>query len=182
MYRFCPLILTGLLACAVSFGSPRALTAQFDGLMGHVPETANALVLVNAQKLFSSAVAQRENWQADRAKRFAGGLTSIPPKADLLVIAADMNAEQLHANWEVAVGKMQADVSVSSLASRYGAIPDQVDSVPCVRLPDGSFVVDFPDGVFGAMRPGNRQSVVGLDYAQEPGCFTLLTGRRPLRR
>ena len=43
--------------------------------------------------------------------------------------------------------------------SRYNAIPDEVDSVPVVRLPDGSFVVDFPDGEFGAMRPGNRQSV-----------------------
>ena len=170
-------------ACTVSTWLPgnRGL-AQFEGLLEHVPETANAMVLVDAKALFASPIAKREDWQADRAKRFEGGLTSIPPKADVLVIASEMDVEQLHANWEVAVGKMQADVSVSSLASRYGAIPDQVDSVPVVRLPDGSFVVEFPDGVFGAMTTGESAKRGGVDYAQEPQCFTLSARGRPLRR
>ncbi len=65
----------------------------------------------------------------------------------------------MHADWEVAIGKMEADVSVSSLASRFGGVADNLSSVPVVRLPDNSFVVEFPGGVFGAMGPGNRQSV-----------------------
>ena len=75
------------------------------------------------------------------------------------MIASDLNVEQMQANWEVAVGLMEADVSVSSLASRVGGVADKIDSVPVVRLPDNSFVVEFSDGVFGAMTPANRQSV-----------------------
>ncbi len=159
MCQFRPLIVLGVLAAALNFSSPRDISAQFDELIGHVPETANALVLVNAQKLFASPVAQQQNWQADRAKRFEGGLTGLPPKADLLVLAYDIDVEQMHANWEIAVAKMQADVSVASLAQQYKAIEDQIDSVPAVRLPDDSFVVEFGDSELGVMRPGNRQSV-----------------------
>ncbi len=79
-------------ACTVSTWLPgnRGL-AQFEGLLEHIPETANAMVLVDAKALFASPIAKREDWQANRTKQFAAGLTSIPPKANSLVIASDLD-------------------------------------------------------------------------------------------
>jgi hypothetical protein len=133
--------------------------AQYEDLVKYVPETANTLVLVDAKALFASPIAQRENWGADRAKRFTAGLTGIPPHAERIVIACEMDIEQMHPTWEVAIAKMDSDVSVSSLASQFGGVEDTLNSVPAVRMPDNSFVLDFPGGLLGAMGPGNRQSV-----------------------
>jgi hypothetical protein len=36
--------------------------AQFEDLIRHVPETANAVVLVDADAMFSSQIAKAENW------------------------------------------------------------------------------------------------------------------------
>ena len=132
---------------------------QFEDLIKHVPETANAMVLVNAKAVFASEIAVREGWQANREKNFAAGLTGIPPKAETLIIASDLDIEQRHANWEVAIAKLQAEVSASSLASQAGGVVDKIESVPVVRLPDNSFIMDFPGDLFGMMTPGNRQSV-----------------------
>jgi len=61
--------------------------------------------------------------------------------------------------WEVAVVEMESQTLMSGLARRLGGAPDTVSSLPAVRLPDDSFVVQFSNGLFGAMSPGNRQQV-----------------------
>ena len=75
------------------------------------------------------------------------------------MIASDLDIEQIHTNWEVAIAKMDTDVSVPSIAKLMNGVIDKLGSVPAVRLPDNNYVVDFSNGVFGVMSPANRQSV-----------------------
>jgi hypothetical protein len=146
---------TATLALICCLGS--VAQAQFEDLIGHIPETANAVVLVDADTMFSSPIAKSENWSAHREDHFASGMTSIPPRAKSLLIAAELDPHSMRAKWEVAVGKMDAPKTMSEFANQFGGSVDQVGAVPAVRLPDGSFLLQFPDGVFGAMAPGNRQ-------------------------
>lgn len=132
--------------------------AQVDDLIRHVPETANAVVLVDADAMFSSQIAKAENWQAHRADNFAAGISSIPPLAKRLVIAADLDPHTMRAKWEVAVAKADTSrKSMSDYAKQVGGSLDQLGPVQAVRLPDDSFLLQFPDGSFGAMAPGDRQ-------------------------
>ncbi len=139
--------------------------AQVKDLIRHIPETANAVVLVDAKAIFSSPIAKAGNWQADREANFAAGMTSIPPLADSMVIAADLDTDLMRAKWEVAVAKMGAknisDVNrkIGDYAKLLGGSVDQVGSVPAVRLVDDTFLLEFADGVLGAMAPGSRQAV-----------------------
>jgi hypothetical protein len=132
---------------------------QFDELIGRVPDSANAVAILNAEKIFKSAVALREGWEEDRESRFMAGMTSIPPKATHVVIASQLDIEFMQPIWEVAL--IQADVvpGPTRVASTFGGSVDKVANLPAVRLPDDSFMVRFSDQVIGGMAPGNRQQV-----------------------
>jgi hypothetical protein len=132
---------------------------EFADMMKRVPASANALVMVDAKAIFDSPIAKAENWEANREKRFAAGLTSIPPKAGKLLLAANINVEVMQPTWEVAIAEMEAKALMSSLASRFQGALETVGNVPSIRLPDNSFVVQFSDGTLGTISPGNRQEV-----------------------
>lgn len=82
---------------------------------------------------------------------------SIPPLASSLVIAANLDIDVMRATWEVAVARMDASKSIEQYAQQFGGSVDQVGAVPAVRLPDDSFLLQFPDGILGALAPANRQ-------------------------
>lgn len=133
--------------------------AQLAKLIERLPETANAVVVVDAQAIFNSQIAKNENWQESRAERYASGMTAIPPKATGLAIATHLDIDLMRSEWEVAVVEMDAPRLITSLANQLGGAIDEVDGLPAVRLPDDSYLVEFTDGSLGAMSPGNRQKV-----------------------
>ncbi len=145
------LALTGLL------GTPAR--AQFKELAQHVPETANTLVMVDAQGIFASAIAKREDWQNDRLKRFTTGLTGVPPHATKMVLAASLDVEVMRPTWEVAIIEMDADISIARIATKVGGTLDKLNSLPAIRLSDDSYVVQLAGKALGMMAPGNRQQV-----------------------
>ena len=52
--------------------------AQFYGLTGRIPSDANAIILLDADKIMASPLARRENWSQQRANRVDAGLTILP--------------------------------------------------------------------------------------------------------
>jgi hypothetical protein len=156
MTRIARVVSTAAMALICLLGT--AAQAQFEDLIRHVPETATAVVLVDADAMFSSQIAKAENWQANRVEHFAAGMTSIPPLAKSLVIAAELDPHAMRAKWEVAVAQVDTSTkSMSDYAKQVGGSLDQLGPVQAVRLPDDSFLLQFPDGMLGAMAPGDRQ-------------------------
>lgn len=135
------------------------VSGQYKDMLERVPETANSLVLVNAKAIFNSPIAKQNKWGDKREARFSSGLTSIPPNAGRLVIAANLDVETMRPSWEVAVVQQDVPVPLSTLAARYGSTMDTVGSLPAVRFRDNCYVLQFADGLVGAMAPGNRQQV-----------------------
>jgi hypothetical protein len=132
---------------------------EFADMIKRVPESANALVMVNATSIFDSPIAKQEGWAANRETRFATGLTSLPPRASKLLLAANIDIDSMHPTWEVAVAEMETRTLMSTLAQRFKGSAGTVGNVPSVRLPDDSFVLQFSDGTLGTISPGNRQQV-----------------------
>lgn len=133
--------------------------AQFDELFGHLPDSTNALVLFNIQKLLDSPMARQEGWREDAGKRFTAGLISIPPGASQLVIAAQMDFRTMRPIWELALLRMDSTPPLSELARRYGGTIDTVAGAAALRLPDDSYLVRFSDRCLGGFTPANRQMV-----------------------
>jgi hypothetical protein len=150
-------------ACLVAFvactASSEPLFAQFDDLVRRVPDSANVVVLINAEKLFESSVSKTGNWQDDREERFDAGLTSIPPHAKQLVMAAQLDLEFMKPVWEVAMTRTDSIPAPATIARKFGGVTDSIGTLPAVRLPDDCFLVRFSDQVMGGMAPANRQQV-----------------------
>lgn len=126
---------------------------EFADMVKRVPGSANALIMVDAKALFNSPIARSEGWEGSREKQFAAGLTSLPPHAGKLMLAANIDVELMHPTWEVAIAEMEAKTVINSLASRVAGVVDSIANSPAVRLPDDSFVVQFSDGTLGTMSP-----------------------------
>jgi len=133
--------------------------AQYEPLLKHIPDSANSIVLVNADSIFASPIAQSGGWAASREERFSAGMTSLPPKADLLVIAAEYDLGSMARLWEAAVVKSDSPPLLATVAREMGGVLDRVNETPSVRLADGSFIVEFSEGIRGALAPANRQQV-----------------------
>lgn len=149
------------LAC---FTSP--VQAQFQELVRRVPSSANALVLINADKIFSSQIAKGEKWEADRAKRFTSGMTSLPSAAKLMVLASQLDLEFMQPIWEAAVIQMAAVPSLDTAAKQLGGTVDEVAKFPAIRLSDDSYVMQLSETVVGALTPANRQ--LAARWVREP--------------
>lgn len=159
--------LSVLVAALVSIAIPGIATAQIEQLAQRVPSSANALVLINVDKIMSSPIAQAGNWKADRAKRFEAGLTNIPPNADQLVLAAQLNLSMMRPIWEAALIQANAAQPLELMAKDLGGNIDEVAGLPAICLSDDSYVVKLSDTVVGAIAPANRQLVAR--WVREPG-------------
>ena len=153
------LFVAGILAICLVGNSSFTKGEEVADMIQHVPESANALVMVNATAIFDSPIAKAGGWEAERENRFAAGLTSIPPKAGKVLLAANIDVELMQPTWEVAIVEMEAKTLISSLARRIEGSLETMNNLPSVRLPDNSFILQFSDGTLGAISPGNRQQV-----------------------
>lgn len=157
MRRVSLAFVAGLLAILVSSSGSSSSGAEFSALIRRVPEAANALVLVDADRVFASPVAQTEKWEDSREERFAAGLTSIPPRANQMIIAAQFDYEFMHPIWQFALVESEKPALLATVAREFGGVLDKVVGMPAVRLPDDSFIVELSEHLRGAMSPANRQ-------------------------
>lgn len=152
-------IAAAMLATALVGNCSFTNAEEFSDMIKRVPESANALVMVNATSIFDSPIAKQEGWAANREKRFGAGLTSLPPRASKLLLAANIDIDSMRPTWEVAIAEMETQTLMSTLAQRFKGSAGTVGNVPSIRLPDDSFVLQFSDGTLGTISPGNRQQV-----------------------
>ena len=88
-----PRIFVTVLALGLLSGSASPLWAQAGGLATRVPNDANAVVILNVEKIMASPIAQRENWREQREKSAAAGLTILPASATNFLMAARLDLE-----------------------------------------------------------------------------------------
>ena len=84
--------LLALVSLATGF-IPLPAQGQFEELLAKIPSAANAVVLVDAQRLFASPIGVREGWKDKYEQSFAAGLMTMPPDTLRLVLAAQLDYE-----------------------------------------------------------------------------------------
>ncbi len=138
---------------------PTNAEAQFGGLLPRVPPRANAIVVLNVEKILQSPLSQRDNWAADRQQAHASGLTMLPLDANQFVMAAQFDYEFMQPTWEVALLNLQDDVSTVEIAAARNGQVDRIADRNAVILPTDACLVQLAKTTVGVMRPANRQNV-----------------------
>ena len=118
-----PFSLCGALLLSILFGIPFESLAQYDDLIRRVPNNANAVALVNAERIFASALAKREGWETDRDKRYMAGHSSVPPHATHMVLASQLDLEFMQPIWEMGLVRAKSAPAPATVASTP-SVPD----------------------------------------------------------
>jgi hypothetical protein len=150
----CCLLLAGLLLMA------RPANAQFDELARYVPSSANALVVVNVEKLMATPAAKTGRWAERRDTAFASGISFLPPDSKRAVLAKQFDLQMGVPLWEAAVLQIDHEPSMEKVVELTGGSLDKVANLPAVGLPEDAFVVKLGVRTAAFMAPANRQSVV----------------------
>src|SRR5262245_9729572 len=90
--------------------------AQFDDLLAKIPMSANAVVLLDAERLFASPIGVREGWKNKYEQSFAAGLVTMSPDTQRLVLAAQLDYEFMKPQWEAAIADFDRPRSAVAIA------------------------------------------------------------------
>jgi len=137
----------GPLAVLLTISSGPALAGPFDELMKAVPPTANTLVLVDVAGLTGSPVGQKAGWAVKVDERYRDGSGVLPPGAERVLIAGQVNLQAGHRVWKAAVVDAPSPPPLADVAARERGEPDEVA---------GLAVVHSPRGVYFASPAANR--------------------------
>lgn len=148
-----------ILLIAFALTSTRNVNAQFQEAARWVPESANTLVMVRAEKILNSQIAQAQNWKTQRSKAFQSGAAFLPPSTKRLLIAAEMDFEYWDPAWQVAIfEKSGPAISITNVANYVGGNIETLGDKQAIILPNDSYLVKIDDSTLGSMTPANRQA------------------------
>lgn len=154
------MIRIALLLTSFVFSVPLALAqTPFSGMRYRVPTDANTLVMINADKMFNSPVADRERWDSRRKAAYDAGLSALPPDAREVLLAGRNDHEFGKSIWEMALVRLEGKRSVSTVAQRFGGSMDNLEGRTAAKLPNDHYVVQLSDDLLGTYTPANRQDV-----------------------
>ncbi len=139
--------------------SPLAAGAQFDELLAKVPASANAVVLLDAQRLLASPIAAREGWRDKYEQAFAAGLVTIAPDTQRLILATQLDYEFLKPQWELAIAEFGRPRSAAEVARAAKGVLESIGQTPAVALRENAYALELGPRRFAAMAPANRQAV-----------------------
>jgi hypothetical protein len=147
-----------LLVAPVMAAQPSPSAAQFRELVERLPAGANAIVVINAEKMFASPLAVKEGWQQNYEKTHAAAPMLLPPKALQFVMASKLDLEFMTPKWEVAVMRLSTNPMVDQVAKRIKGTIDRLGGAEAVEGPQGGFIVKFAPSIFGMITRGDRQA------------------------
>lgn len=126
--------------------------AQMQQLVTRVPPTANAIAILNEDRVRSSPFATGGNLGAD--------IMALPADIQLYLLASEMDFEFMQPVWEIGVAYVPGSLSMKEVAERSGGRLDRLAGSDAVERPNDSYVVSFGPRVVGAISPANRQNVI----------------------
>jgi len=134
--------------------------AQFEDLLNRIPASANSIVVIDVSRMHSSALARKEGWQKKHEAAYVERPLFLPPEADKIVIAAQLNfANDLGQNWELAVMDLKEPIPMRSIARAEGGYVDSINGLHSAWTPSDAYFVRLDTSVMGVMHPANRQAV-----------------------
>lgn len=172
--RRLPVLVSVAVACCTA-----ARGAELSQILRYVPTDANALLIVNAKKVFESEVGRDQAWKQAYEKNYAVTPVLMPPDAQLFVLGARINYEAFAPQWEVAVADLANPPTVQAIVEKSRGTPDEIAGLQAVETLRDLYIVSLGGSMFSARRPANRQAVAqwlrDAQSRQAPMLSTYLT-------
>jgi len=122
-----------------------------------LPGETNSLLVINAAKIRASQLAQSAEAQQALAQLRADMPLVIPPGADLIAIASQMDVAHLKSLEQMAVLVGRQSWDLEAIAQAVGGNVDSIGGLNCV-LVGNEVIVAVDANVLGVLSPADRQS------------------------
>jgi hypothetical protein len=142
-----------LLACAA-----RLTAGPYDDLLKIVPPDTNTLVLVNVKGAYASPLGRGEKWFENYFQRYRAGVGFVPPEAEAVVVASNVNLSSLTRDHEVGLVKLKNSVNIRDLAARSGGTTDRIADQVVALTPEDVYFIGLPKYTLAGVYPANRQA------------------------
>lgn len=154
-YGWHRILAAGLLCVAAS----RGLAADNDTqvLLRDLPDTTNAIIVVNLQGLKLSPVGVRENWGKTYDTCYAAGTCSFPPQTRKLVQGALVDLGSLSGQWAIGLARMERPTSMATVTRTEASTPDQLQGYPITLSSRHAYFAEIEPDLIGILWPANRQ-------------------------
>jgi hypothetical protein len=138
--------------------SERGMSAgEFTELSQRLPSDANALIVVNAESLYESALGQKLNWRQKFEEFSETTSLLMPPTAQRCIFATRLDIDTLTPDWEAAVMTSSIDPSIAEIAARRGGVVDSLGGLETAWIAGKTCIVKFAPQLFGVLTPATRQ-------------------------
>jgi hypothetical protein len=152
MTRFVPTLLVLLVS------APQLCAGPYDDLLKLVPPGTNTLLLANVKGAFATPLGKSEKWADDYFHRYRAGIGFVPPDAELVVIASEVNLSSMARDYQIGLVKVKNLPNMKELAVRVGGTTDRLADQVCTLSPLDAYYVGLPGTVLAGVYPANRQA------------------------
>src|SRR5262245_37411046 len=135
---------------------PMAGAADNNELLRFIPDSANALLVVDVQALVKSPRGMKEGWATKHHADFLSGAVPINPRLERAVFATQLGATNPADAAVVGVVPIPKGGSLEALAKREKAEIETIAGQDVVASPRGAYFMEVAPGIGGMMAPANR--------------------------
>ena len=143
---------------------PDVVQAQDDaltGMLAKLPESVNAVTVVNLESLLSSPRAKEEKWSTGFQEGYLSGALLIPPTVQTAVLASRYDPCTPSAPLEYGVARLvrRVPVSIRDLARKEHGAVDTIGGQDVAVTSRFGYVAQLAPDMVGGMAPPNRQEM-----------------------
>jgi len=155
-----PRLIGYLLAVVLSVPAGWLLAADAtDELLVRVPDSANAVALVNVDGLFKSKLGVKQSWSRRYYIDYANGLAAFPPTVQTAILAAKIDAATISPEWELGLVRLKQPFSMKKLAEKEATALDKVEGHSLVASERRAFFIELRPQTVAVTNHQNRQDV-----------------------
>lgn len=154
--RFRVAVFTAVVGCV----APCFAADDWAPLLNCVPDSTNALVLIDAEAILASPIAVKENWINKQQANYAQGTATLPPGTLRALFAANLEPTTMRDRWELGLVVSKNEISAPVLARLEGGSVDTIADQSVVLSPRrNAYFADVAPRTVGIMYPANRQEL-----------------------
>ena len=143
----------------VVFGSATAASANYFELLRRVPDSSNAVILIDVERILMSPIAMKEKWR-NKANSGDAGSLHFPVTSERYLLASNLNYVGNFENiWDIALIETTHDVSLPQLSKLEGGYLDTIEGEQVAYSPRAAFFVAIKPTILGVSFPANRQDL-----------------------
>lgn len=151
--------LCGLVAVGFTSFVQGVSAAEFPALLKRVPGDTNVLVMVDADRLFATPMAEEKGLKKKLSQDAAQRPLLLPPNAHKLIRALSVDTTTQETSFEITLIEAAKGVTLSTIAQKQQGYIEKIANVETAWLPQGAYGVKLGNDLFGFLFPANRQQL-----------------------